>query len=1075
MKPRSYIGLLIICSSFAASMCSGGVRLGDEDVFLPSAKILERPFRKVDESLFACPPRVFYPEIWVDCLCGNLSKEGIHADLEAIHDAGFSGVQMFFGNRGGAWPGVRQIPSLSAEWEDFVTYAAEEAHRLGMRFTLQNCPGWAMAGGPWITPEKAMRHIVWSKTMTKSVDDITLPPPVDAAEEWRDYHDIMVLAFPTPLGESTGEIQYKMDPGPIRGLGVTTADKPHVFNIITESEEPIRTVEFTGVQFTNHWFCYDPGIHGRLEAIYPDGATQVLFDVEWPQSNWQDDRPLTLACDEVSRTRNYRLTIANTHADAAINSFRLFTHARKNGWESEAGRCLRGIIRDNDGIKQSPESWVDEVKDLTSFMDSSGHLKASLPEGDWTILRIGHVNTGKKNAPAPPEATGFECDKLSTEGADSHFAGYIGRLADGPLNGLLDGMLLDSWECETQTWTSGMEEEFARVAGYDLRPWMPALMGYVVKDPEMTARFLRDWRSTINDLVVNKFYGQMAKLGHQKKLTVTYETSGGDVFPCDIMEYFKYADIPMCEFWVHEPEVFVGTFNFKPIKPTVSAGRLYGKPRIAAEAFTSMQQTWDEQLSVLKETANKNCIEGVSYLIYQAYTHNPSPDRLVPGSSFGDGIGTPFLRAQTWWRHMRDFNDCMARTSFMQERGRPVSDVLWYLGDEIDHKPDQEAPFPDGYKYDYCNPDALLNRLEVKDGCIETPEGLRYRLIWLPESRRFLPETLETLVELVEAGAVLVGDIPEGLATLKDPETSRQRFDIAVETLWGSPQKKGARPVGKGMVLSGMSIGEALEKLQIETDLKAEGLMWSHRQAEGADWYFVSAPKGSGFEGEVTLRAQGNVEIWNPVDGKIERIPSETIGGHTRIRLSLARTETRFIVVKKAKARAVQTIGEETSYSLNAPWTLSIPEGWGMDSPIEISDLKPLRELPISDEAKAFSGTMTYQTAFSVEKISKRERYQLDLGRVEQIAQVTLNGKRLQSVWTYPYKVDVTDYIKKGKNDLLIEVTNTWFNRLSYDSKQPEADRKTWTTNYPPSGSQLRDSGLIGPVVLVKTARHVSD
>ena len=90
---------------------------------------------------------------------------------------------------------------------------------------------------------------------------------------------------------------------------------------------------------------------------------------------------------------------------------------------------------------------------------------------------------------------------------------------------------------------------------------------------------------------------------------------------------------------------------------------------------------------------------------------------------------------------MRDFNDCMARTSFMQERGRPVSDVLWYLGDEIDHKPDQEAPFPDGYKYDYCNPDVLLNRLEVKDGCIETPEGLRYRLIWLPESRRFLPET----------------------------------------------------------------------------------------------------------------------------------------------------------------------------------------------------------------------------------------------------------------------------------------------------------------------------------------------
>ena len=132
---------------------------------------------------------------------------------------------------------------------------------------------------------------------------------------------------------------------------------------------------------------------------------------------------------------------------------------------------------------------------------------------------------------------------------------------------------------------------------------------------------------------------------------------------------------------------------------------------------------------IVGEIANVNTTEGASYLIFQAYTHNPRPDELVPGTSFGDGICTPFLRAQTWWKHMHSFTDCAARTSFLLERGKPVSDVLWYLGDELDHKPDQYAPFPEGYKYDYCNPDVLLHRLKVENGLLCTPEGLSYRLL----------------------------------------------------------------------------------------------------------------------------------------------------------------------------------------------------------------------------------------------------------------------------------------------------------------------------------------------------------
>ena len=79
-------------------------------------------------------------------------------------------------------------------------------------------------------------------------------------------------------------------------------------------------------------------------------------------------------------------------------------------------------------------------------------------------------------------------------------------------------------------------------------------------------------------------------------------------------------------------------------------------------------------------------------------------------------------------------------------------------GDEQDHKPPQEAPFPKGFKYDYCNPDVLLNRLSVRDGMLVTPEGLRYRVLWLRDCRRMLPETLEKIVALVRKGATAVGD-----------------------------------------------------------------------------------------------------------------------------------------------------------------------------------------------------------------------------------------------------------------------------------------------------------------------------
>ena len=1045
-------------TAIIVSLLAFGISAGAQDVFLPSQEVLQRPFGDADVEMFASPDKIFYPEVWVDCLCGNMSEEGILADLEAIKAAGFSGVQFFFGNRGGAWPGVEQMRVLSPRWDAFVKYAAEQAERLGLRFTLQNCPGWAMAGGPWITPDKAMRHLTVSRVVTEGGHvSVRLPMPPSTEEDWRDYRDLMVLAFRTPDGDNAegGELSpVSISPKPLGNLPRTDAAHPHVFEIEMPEGAVVRTVEFSSVQMSNHWFSYDPGINGRMEAVYPDGTTQLMWEAEWPASNWQDDRPLSIACNEVPATTKYRLTIVNAHADMGLSSLRFFSSARKTGWESEAAWCLRSIMRDSS--VQSPEAFVGDVVDLSSSMAPDGKLDASLAPGEWTILRFGHVNTGKKNAPAVPEATGFECNKYSTEGAEAHFAGYVGKFADGPLKGLLDGMLLDSWECETQTWTEDMETEFKRVAGYDLRPWMPALFGYVVGDKDKTTRFLRDWRATVNDLVVNKFYGRITELGHSRGLSVTYETAGGDVFPSDIMEYFKWADIPMCEFWIHDPEIFVGTLDFKPIKPTASAGRLYGKPRVAVEAYTSQQQTWDEQLSHLREHANKNLVEGGTYFIYQAYSHNPRPDVLVPGSSFGDAIGTPFLRAQTWWRHMHDFNDNQARVTFMLEKGRPVSDVLWYLGDEIDHKPHQEAPFPAGHKYDYCNPDILLNRLSVENGRIVTPEGLSYEILWLPQTERMLPETLEKIREFALAGATIVGERPRALATLKDEARSQERFDRAVSELWDG-----------GLVISDRTLQQVLDARGITPDLSGADVQWLHRQVEGADWYFVCAPKGGSYKGTVSLRTTGAVEIWDPVTGQISVPEVSVFNGRTIVKLSLELAQSVFVVVRHDREQAPhKDLTCVSTVALNGPWTLSIPAGWGLDKPVRMDYPTFLQDLDIPEEAKAFSGTMTYSTRFRLPAVPEGSSCVLRLGKVQQIAKVVVNGTALRPLWCAPYEIDVKDFIRKGVNTIEVEVTDTWYNRLAFDSALPEEARKTWTTNWPAPGSALRPSGLQGPVTL---------
>ena len=746
------------------------------------------------------------PETWFHLIGGNVSYEGLTADLEAIKESGIGGIHLFHGQMGEAkaWPGVsEQISCLSEKWNDMISHVAKECRRLGLVFKMQNCPGWSMSGGPWITPGNAMRNLCYSRTALRSGKVLALPLPDLATDNSeRDYQDLFVVAFPTPKDDDGKWLV------PNQTVKVSAQSRLFVF----DRPVMVRTLELPSMSEMNHNRTYDPETTVCLEAETEPGVWREVVRQALPPGNWQDNRKggsrYTISCDEATAL-SWRLTLDSSDP-IRLGDVRLSSAARMEHWEGLAGWTIRGLVK-RSAPKQDSACWVDKdaLVDLTERMKSDGLLDWTPPDkGEWTVLRIGHINGLYRNGPAPKEATGWECSKLSKRGIEANYAAYIGRLAKGSLKGRIDGMVVDSWECFRDNWTDGLDSEFERRLGYGLVRWIPAVFGWVVGSPSETDSFLRDWRGLLGKLIEENYYGRMAELAHADGLTVQFETAFGDAIAGDLLEFWKYADVPMCEFWRPTMPTGVGSANFKPVLPCVSAAHIYGKRRVAAEALTNCALTWNEALCDFKPVLDRHFAKGVTFPVFHTYTHNPQVGFKKPGTSFGYFIGTPFLRGQTWWPFMRRFTDYCALCTEFLESGMPVVDILRVLGDGLGHKPDEKTPhFANRFKDDYVNSDVLLNRLSVKDGRLVLPHGMSYSVLWIPEGTYLNSESREKIAALRTAGACIADGTDPTIGLVPDVVS----------------------PDG--------------------------ALLWYHRKTGEGDRYFVAAPDAS-VKGTVSFRGR---------------------------------------------------------------------------------------------------------------------------------------------------------------------------------------------------------------------------
>ncbi len=522
-----------------------------------------------------------------------------------------------------------------------------------------------------------------------------------------------------------------------------------------------------------------------------------------------------------------------------------------------------------------------------------------------------------------------------------------------------------------------------------------------------------------------------------------------------------------------------------------------------------------------------------------------------PGISQGP-YGLHYERTQTWWEYSLPWHTYLARCQYLLRQGTFVSDVLNLQPEEPIYRY-KILPIT-GYDYDACSPDAF-QRVKVENGKLIDGSGNSHRMLVLTHTGTMTEPMLRRIRDMVLQGVSVLGEPPLATPGLADYPRADVKLKALVEELWGTgtePVKE--RKVGKGRVFSNISPEEALNRIGIVPDFVSDKkLRYIHRKINETDVYFISNGADSMVVANCTFRVTGKRPYWwNPETGQTKAISTyaSTGEGILRIPVLLDPAGSGFVVFipekdfdsnrivkvtrndetlvqdgiasrtsENVKSGVFNVLNGEISYSGNyvftkadgkkltenisselkpqqvsGSWKLKFPKGNGDSTQIELNQLKSWTRLP-DKEMNFFSGTGSYfkTLVIPVHSVKKGTQLFLDLGKVQVMAKVFVNGKSAGILWKPPYRADITSLVHEGENSLKIEVVNLWANRQIGDENLPEDSERnpngtlkqnTWPDwilkdRPSPTGRQtfttwrlwkkddpLQESGLLGPVTL---------
>ncbi len=1004
---------------------------------------------------FAAPPESARPWVYWMWMDGHLTREGVTADLEAMKKAGLGGVIICEVN-----VGVPRGPIefMSPEWRKLFAHVVREAERLGLQITLNAGPGWTGSGGPWIKPEQSMQHIVAApvKVSGPSHFDAVLPRPQRRPAYFGDrglpaalqkamtefYRDVAVMAFPTPAS------------------GAAIAD-------IDEKALYIREPYYS-----------KPGVRPFLfsPADYPA-----------------------------------------LPAGSAVDSSRMI--------------------------------------DLTSRLAADGRLTWDVPAGRWTILRFGRTATGANTRPAPIPGLGLECDKFDKAALDAQYDAYVGailreigpRRTDGQAGWTM--LHIDSWEMGSQNWTAAFRDEFRRRRGYDPLRYLPAVAGRFVDSAEISERFLWDLRQTAQELILENHALYLKELGRRDGFGLSIEPY--DMTPLADLTLGTAADVPMGEFWLYGFNTAHSVIEVSGLAHT-NGKRIMAAESFTSDD----DEAWRAYPGAVKALGDWALAAGVNRIVFHRYqnqaglalkpglTMGPYGVHWERTQTWWDMV-PEFHRYLSRCQYLLRQGQPVADICYLVAEGAPQA----FRAPESALRgapPDRRS-----YNFDACAPETLLSAASVADGRIVFSGGMSYRLLVLPERETMTPALLRKVRDLAEAGATVIGPRPRKSPSLSGyPACDAEVAALAAE-LWGScdGERVTEHACGKGRVIwektkaaagvpgmapapnkaagvisaedktwtvgappmnepeqygdYGIAAG-VLVRMNVAPDFSSNGpLRYAHRQDGAADIYFVANPANRDVAADAFFRVRGKrPELWDPVTGEIRELKIFTVkGSQTSVPLRFAPHQSFFLVFREpigpaADSRPNFAVSNEVQ-TLDGSWDVSFDPNWGGPERTVFDQLDDWSKRP-EKGIKYYSGLATYRKFFDWKPPrdprggSGTTRLFLDLGVVDNMARVRLNGRDLGVVWCAPWRADISAAVKAGGNALEIQVANLWPNRLIGDEQEPpDAEyakdgkllrwpewlrkgeprpskrRFTFTTwKHFGKNSPLLPSGLLGPVTI---------
>lgn len=734
-----------------------------------------------------------------------------------------------------------------------------------------------------------------------------------------------------------------------------------------------------------------------------------------------------------------------------------------------------------------------KVVNLTDKVDASGKLNWTPPEGKWNLYAVFEGLHGKMVERAAPGGEGYAIDHFSLQAANNYFKKFDEAFKGHDLS-WLRGFFNDSYEVddarEQANWTPGFFTEFQKRKGYDLREHLPALFG--AGDSIRVKRVIYDYRSVIDELLLEHFTIAWKKWGGKRGKMLRNQSHGS---PANTLDLYSVVDIPETE----------GT-DILRFKFATSAANVTGKKLVSSESATWLNEHFLSSLGDVKKIVDLFFLGGVNHIFYHGSEYSPE-SAPWPGWLFYAAVH--FQPTNPQWKDFHTLNEYVARVQSFLQRGKPANDVLLYypiidrysepgstllqhfdgMERNFEHTEFEEVSkymLEKGYSFDFIS-DRQLQQVKVQGRTLVAGNN-SYKAIMLPANKLISEQSFQRLIDLAKQGAVILIDkhLPEDVPGFGNLEKRRTLFQQLVKQLSFSESKNiKVAHLGKGTFLMADDAEVLLEAGGIDPEsLASNGLSSLRRKNTDGFTWFINNRTEKPIHDWIELKVKAaSVALFNPMTGKSGTARWRTSArGFIEVYLQLESSESIIVQsfsTKKSGALYPYVETTDQKQELAGKWDIEFLNGGPVLPPKQTGlNVQPWTSINGNDAFTNFSGVAKYSTSFT-KPVGNAKSWLLDLGKVNETAEIILNGKTIATLIGPVFQVIIPATSLRTNNKLEIIVANLMANRIAYMDRSNISWKIFYNTNMPArrrenlknglfdaSAWKPMVSGLSGPVTL---------